>query len=69
SEGFIQEALSNLMENRTVIVVSHRIATVENADHIFVISEGRVAENGTHKDLSVKSELYRRFLHIARQGV
>lgn len=64
SESYIQNALANIMKNRTVIVVSHRMYTVENADRIFVIKEGKVSESGTHKELSVKSGLYKEFISI-----
>ncbi len=51
SERVVQEALDNLMKNRTVIVIAHRLSTVQNADKIVVINDGRIAEQGTHEEL------------------
>ena len=51
SERVVQEALENLMKNRTVIVIAHRLSTVQNADKIVVINDGKVAEEGPHEAL------------------
>ncbi len=51
SERLVQEALKNLMEDRTSIVVAHRLSTVASLDRIIVISEGKVAEDGSHEEL------------------
>ena len=51
SERVVQEALDNLMKNRTVIVIAHRLSTVQNADKIVVINDGKIAESGTHEEL------------------
>ncbi len=51
SERVVQEALDNLMKNRTVIVIAHRLSTVQNADKIVVINDGKIAEQGTHDEL------------------
>jgi subfamily B ATP-binding cassette protein MsbA len=51
SEAVVQQALDNLMKNRTVFVIAHRLSTVINADKIVVINEGRIVEEGTHEEL------------------
>lgn len=51
SEAVVQKALDNLMKNRTVFVIAHRLSTVINADRIVVLNEGQIVEEGTHKEL------------------
>ena len=51
SERIIQDALNNLMMNRTTLVIAHRLSTVENADQIIVLDKGRIVESGTHAEL------------------
>ena len=51
SERVVQEALDNLMKNRTVIVIAHRLSTVQNADKIVVINDGLIVESGKHEEL------------------
>jgi subfamily B ATP-binding cassette protein MsbA len=58
SERHIQDALALLRKGRTTLVIAHRLATVEQADHILVIQDGRVAESGTHAQLLALGGLY-----------
>ena len=59
SEKQVQEALDNLMEGRTSIIVAHRLATIREADCIYVLDKGRIIEQGTHQELSgVENGLY-----------
>ncbi len=51
SEAVVQKALDNLMKNRTVFVIAHRLSTVVNADKIVVLNEGHIVEEGTHEEL------------------
>ncbi|MEW6629578.1 MAG: ATP-binding cassette domain-containing protein, partial [Pseudomonadota bacterium] len=51
AEARVQEALTHVMEGRTTIVIAHRLSTVVNADHIIVLEEGRLVEEGTHASL------------------
>jgi ATP-binding cassette subfamily B protein len=62
TERAVQEALDVLFEGRTTIVIAHRLATVERADQIVVVHEGRVVERGTHDDLVALAGRYARFL-------
>lgn len=58
----VQLAIDNLMANRTVILVAHRLSTVKNADVIAVIAEGRVVEKGSHKELLSKDGMYKKLV-------
>ncbi len=58
SEKLVQEALFNLMKNRTSLVIAHRLSTIQHADEIIVIQEGRVIERGSHDDLLQSKGLY-----------
>ena len=58
SEELVQEALKELMKNRTTIVIAHRLSTIENADIIFVLDEGKITEQGKHRELMEKGGLY-----------
>jgi ATP-binding cassette, subfamily B, bacterial MsbA len=62
SERLVQDALLRLMQDRTVLVIAHRLATVRHADEILVLDEGRVVERGTHEDLRLARGLYSRLL-------
>ena len=60
SEYLVQKAIDNLMTDRTVLVIAHRLTTVENADSIVVMEKGRVGEIGTHQDLLKQGGMYKR---------
>ena len=64
SEKKVQSAIENLMKDRTALVIAHRLSTVQNADKIIVINEGRVLEIGTHNQLYQNDGLYRRLYDI-----
>jgi len=60
SERQVQEALTRLMKNRTTIVIAHRLSTVLDADRIYVMDRGGIAEFGTHGELIARGGLYAR---------
>ena len=64
SERLVQDALDRLMENRTTIVIAHRLATVRAADRIIVMDQGRIVEQGTHQTLSAREGLYARLARL-----
>lgn len=68
NEHLIQQAISNLTHGKTIIVIAHRLATIENADQILVIDEGKVTQKGTHRELSQQDGLYQRFIHIREKA-
>lgn len=58
SEAIVQQAIDNLMQDRTVFVIAHRLSTVQNADQIVVVNEGEIVEKGTHEELLKKEGAY-----------
>ncbi len=58
NETAIQEALSRLIQNKTVLIIAHRMRTIANADHIVVLKDGVVAEQGSPGELSAKDSIY-----------
>jgi subfamily B ATP-binding cassette protein MsbA len=56
----VQQALGNLMRDRTTIVIAHRLSTVIHADRILVLQDGRICQSGTHRQLLEQGGLYRR---------
>ncbi len=62
SEAMVQAALNKLMQNRTVIVIAHRLSTVRHADQIVVMDNGEIVESGTHESLESANAMYTRLL-------
>ena len=68
NEHLIQQAISALTRGKTIITIAHRLATVQNADQILVVDDGRIAEAGTHDALLAQNGIYRRFTEIREQA-
>jgi subfamily B ATP-binding cassette protein MsbA len=64
SEKLVQEALNNLMKNRTSLVIAHRLSTIQTADLIVVLEDGKVREQGTHLELIRQDGLYKRLIDM-----
>lgn len=66
SEKLVQDALLGLMKNRTTLVIAHRLTTIQNADKIIVISNGKISEEGTHEELIKKSGVYKELIKFQK---
>ena len=64
SERLVQNALENMMKNRTSIVIAHRLSTIQNADEIVVMHKGEIAEQGTHNELLAKNGVYKKLVDM-----
>ncbi len=68
SEGLIQDALGNLMKNKTVIVIAHRLSTIRQMNRIIVIDQGKIIDQGTHENLLKKGGLYQHLWELQAGG-
>jgi ATP-binding cassette subfamily B protein len=68
NEHLIQQAISELTVGKTVIVIAHRLATIEQADQILVVDSGRIVQKGTHQQLIDMEGLYKKFINIREQA-
>jgi subfamily B ATP-binding cassette protein MsbA len=64
SEKLVQDALNNLMKNRTSLIIAHRLSTIQNADLILVLESGNVVQQGTHQELLNQDGLYKRLINM-----
>ena len=64
SEKLVQEALTKLMKNRTAIIIAHRLSTVQHADEIIVLKQGKIIEQGTHEQLYNRGGEYRKLVEL-----
>lgn len=68
NEHLIQAAISELTKGKTIITIAHRLATIENADQILVVDEGRIAQCGTHSELMREKGRYRSFVEMRQRA-
>ena len=68
NEHLIQQALSALTKGKTILTIAHRLATIQSADQILVVEDGRIVQRGTHDELMAQGGLYRRFIEIREQA-
>lgn len=64
SEQLVQFALERLLQNRTALVIAHRLSTVQDADEIIVLDQGRIVERGTHESLMQQGQIYRKLVDL-----
>ncbi len=64
SERLVQDAINNLMSNRTSIVIAHRLSTIRHADEIIVLQKGEIVERGTHDSLLLQNGFYKRLVDM-----
>ena len=69
NEVLVQKAIAKLVEGKTVIMIAHRLRTVVDADQILVLENGRLVENGTHKELMDKKGLYQKLYRIQQESL
>ncbi len=64
SEKLVQQALENMMKNRTSLVIAHRLSTIQNADQIIVMQAGKIVEQGKHQSLLAKNGVYKKLVEM-----
>ncbi len=68
NESYIQQAISELCRGKTLLVIAHRLNTIQNADKILVIADGSIVEQGTHDELIVQDGMYKNFVTVRRKS-
>lgn len=68
NEQLIQQALTELTREKTVVVIAHRLAIIEHADQILVVEDGTVVQRGTHEELLAQEGVYRRFVEARAEA-
>ena len=68
NEHLIQQAISELIQGKTIVTIAHRLATIENADQIIVVDHGKIVQKGTHDQLIQQKGIYRSFINIRERA-
>ena len=68
TEATLQKDLKNILENKTSLVIAHRLATIEKSDNIIVLKKGSLVEQGTHEELRAKKGLYFQLSELQDKG-
>lgn len=68
NESYIQEAISELVKNKTLLVIAHRLGTIKEADNIIVIKDGNIAEQGIHSDLMTLDGIYKNMVQLQEKN-
>ena len=68
NEHLIQQAISELIQGKTIFTIAHRLATIENADQILVVDHGKIVQKGTHDQLIQQKGIYRSFINIRERA-
>ena len=68
NEHLIQSAITELTKGKTIIIIAHRLATIEQADQILVVDDGSIAECGTHEELVARKGKYQDFVKIRERA-
>ena len=69
NESLVQEAISNLIKNKTVIVIAHRLKTIRDADKIIVLDNGKILEEGKHEKLMQNNSLYSKLVSMQEESL
>lgn len=68
NESYIQEAISELVKGKTLLVIAHRLNTIQTADQILVIDNGQIAQQGNHEELLKQPGIYQDFVNIRKSA-
>ena len=68
NESYIQQAISELVKGKTLLVIAHRLNTIRGADQILVVSNGEIAQRGTHQSLMEEHGIYQNFITVRQQS-